>query len=78
MIEKFANSEYFMKVLPLEQINNLASYFIMLPSEVAMKLWSVLGPGPEENLYNFHQSKIDGRQVVQEALIEMHQVPSEE
>lgn len=77
MVEKFANSEYFMKVMPLEQINNLASYFIMLPSEVAMKLWSVLGP-IEENLMNFHTAKIGGRQVVKEALLEMHHVPSEE
>jgi hypothetical protein len=35
----------------------------MLPSEVAMKLWSVLGNGEIENTIKLHQSEVDGNSV---------------
>ena len=63
MIDKFEASEVFKEELPQEQINNLARYFVMLPSEVAMKLWSVLGSGALQNTVNLHQAEIDGASV---------------
>ena len=42
-----------------EQIQNLANYFITLPSEVAMKFWTVLGSGLNENTIAFHQSNTE-------------------
>ncbi len=43
MIEKFEAAETFSVELTDAQIKNLADYFVSLPSEVAMKLWTVLG-----------------------------------
>ena len=63
MVDKFEAAETFKEELPQAQVNNLARYFIMLPSEVAMKLWSVLGTGALENTVNLHQAEIDGQSV---------------
>jgi hypothetical protein len=38
-------------------VNNLAAYFITLPSEAAMKLWSVISQGGvQENVVKFHSA----------------------
>ena len=63
MVDKFEAVESFKDELPQAQIDNLARYFIMLPSEVAMKLWSVLGAGALNNTVNLHQAQIDGKSV---------------
>ena len=64
MIAKFESTEAFKKELPEAQIKNLARYFFMLPSEVAMKLWSVLGSSDVvNNLVNLHQVEVDGHSV---------------
>jgi len=64
MVAKFESSEVFTKELPSDQVNNLARYFFMLPSEVAMKLWSVLGSSEVvNNLINLHQATVDDRSV---------------
>ena len=63
LIDKFEAAESFKSELPDEQVNNLARYFIMLPSEVAMKLWSVLGNGEINNTIKLHQSSVDGDSV---------------
>ena len=49
MVEKFDASGVFSEQLPQERIDNLANYLVTLPSEVAMKLWTLLGNGPLEN-----------------------------
>ena len=42
-------------------VNNLAAYFITLPSEAAMKLWSVISTGGvQENVIKFHAAKAGG------------------
>jgi len=64
MVSKFEASAAFRKELPTPQIENLARYFFLLPSEVAMKLWSVLGSADVvNNLVNLHQVEIDGKSV---------------
>jgi hypothetical protein len=63
MVDKFEASKTFAEELPQRQISNLAKYFVMLPSEVAMKLWSVLGSGALQNTVNLHQAEIDGSSV---------------
>lgn len=42
MIEKFKDSKFFEKELSSEALKNLADYLVMLPSEAAFMLWSVL------------------------------------
>ena len=55
MVEKMEAKGTFEKVLSDEQIQNLADYFALLPSEVAMKLFTVIGNsdgGSEEGQQN--------------------------
>jgi hypothetical protein len=63
LIDKFEASDCFKSELEQGKIDNLARYFIMLPSEVAMKLWSVLGNGEINNTIKLHQSEVDGDSV---------------
>ena len=45
-------------------MQNVVNYFVTLPSEVAMKLWGVLGEGPQENVVALHRGEAsDGRKV---------------
>ena len=65
MIEKFESAEIFKETLGATRLQNLADYFVQLPSEVAMKLWSVMGDADNtDNVIAHHQLKTsDGRQV---------------
>ena len=63
LIDKFEAAESFKDELDQEPIDNLARYFITLPSEVAMKLWSVLGNGALNNTIKLHQSQVDDSSV---------------
>jgi len=63
LVDKFEAAECFKENLPQSQVDNLARYFVMLPSEVAMKLWSVLGNGALDNTIKLHQADVDGSSV---------------
>jgi len=63
IIDKFEAEETFKDELPQDQVDNLARYFIMLPSEVAMKLWTVMGKGEVVNTVKLHGSEVDGESV---------------
>jgi len=60
LVEKMEAEKIFSIELPEEQIANLAAYFVTLPSEVAMKLWTVMGEGEIQNTVLLHQSVVDG------------------
>ena len=60
LIDKIESKGFLAKKMPKEQIENLARYFISLPSEAAMKMWHVLGKGMVENTTALHQVNIDG------------------
>ena len=59
MVEKLEAEEICKEEMDVDQISNLANYFIILPSEVAMKFWTVLGSGLNENTIAFHQTNTD-------------------
>ena len=63
IIDKFEAEETFHNELDQDLINNLARYFVMLPSEVAMKLWTVMGKGDVNNTVKLHKSEVDGESV---------------
>ena len=64
LIEKMEASETFKDELTSEKIQNLANYFVMLPSEAAMKLWTVLGKGDNSNVITLHKAtSSDGTKV---------------
>ena len=57
MIEKIEAEEVCKEEISEEHISNLANYFVSLPSEAAMKLWSVLSlGGVQQNVINFHSA----------------------
>jgi hypothetical protein len=64
MIEKMDASKIFTEELTDAQIDNLAAYFVILPSEVAMKLWTVVGDSDTvENCIKLHKAEVDGLRV---------------
>ena len=63
LVEKLEASETFAKEMTDNQVQNLANYFVSLPSEVAMKLWTSVGQGLNENTIKLHQSEVDGKSV---------------
>jgi hypothetical protein len=71
LVEKMEAVEVFSDHLPSDQIQNLANYFVTLPSEVAMKLWTVLGNGEVQNTVDLHQSTAASGQSVSAYLVEL-------
>ncbi len=71
LVEKMEAVEAFTDHLPSDQIQNLANYFVTLPSEVAMKLWTVLGNGEVQNTVDLHQSTAATGQAVSAYLVEL-------
>ena len=70
MIEKFEAAETFKADLSDDQIQNLAEYFVTLPSEVAMKLWTVLGDCDNvNNVVALHKAKTASGTQVSEHLV---------
>ena len=64
LIEKMEASDAFVEPITEDQIQNLTDYFVTLPSEAAMKLWTVLGKGDNQNVINLHKgTSADGTKV---------------
>ena len=54
------------------QVQNLADYFLTLPSEVAMKLWTVLGDADNiENVVSLHKTETKSGKSVSEHLVDI-------
>ena len=72
MIEKLDASGVLAETLNETQVSNLATYFVSLPSEVAMKLWTVLGDTDNiENVVALHKAESASGQKVSEHLVEI-------
>ena len=74
MVEKMEHEKIFAEELPQKQIQNLAKYFVTLPSEVGMKLWNVMGNGEKvhvNNSINLHHCKVNGKQI-SETFVKWH------
>ncbi len=60
LIDKMENSDSLKHVLDEKELHNFAQYFVMLPSEAAMKLFKVLGSGGKaENSVAFYRQEVD-------------------
>ena len=72
MIEKFEAAKAFSEDLTEVQVTHLAEYFITLPSEVAMKLWTVLGDADNiENVVSLHKTETKSGKLVSEHLVDI-------
>jgi hypothetical protein len=56
LIDKMDAADTFGVVLTDDQAQNLANYFVTLDSEPAMKMWTVIGKGEQENVIKLHKS----------------------
>ena len=64
LIDKMGASDRFANALNEGELPNLAAYFMSLPSETAMKLWTVIGQANQDNAISFHSTAAaDGRKV---------------
>jgi len=50
LIEKMESEDIFKNRLPDDELANLADYFVTLPSEAAMKLWTIIGKEDQGSL----------------------------
>jgi len=72
MIEKISSAEALVDDLTEDQIQNLADYFVSLPSEVAMKLWTVLGESDNtNNVISLHKAETSEGKRVSDHLVEI-------
>jgi len=70
MIQKFEAAETFAADLTETQVQNLANYFVTLPSEVAMKMWTVLGDADNvNNVVALHKAETTGGKRVSDHLV---------
>tara|TARA_R110002020_G_scaffold49875_2_gene141578 strand:+ start:5274 stop:6329 length:1056 start_codon:yes stop_codon:yes gene_type:complete len=56
LIDKMDAADTFGVVLTDEQVQNLSDYFVTLGSEPAMKMWTAIGKGEQENVIKLHKS----------------------
>ena len=63
LVEKMEAKDVFKVALSEERVENLARYFMVVPSEVGMKLWTVLGQGDNANVIAFHGTIVDGKSI---------------
>ena len=63
LVEKMEAEEVFKAALTETQVKNLGAYFVSVPSEIAMKLWTVLGSGDVNNTVALHQTEVNGKPV---------------
>jgi hypothetical protein len=70
MIQKFEAAETFAQDLTGKQVQNLANYFVTLPSEVAMKMWTVLGDADNvNNVVALHKAETSNGKRVSDHLV---------
>ena len=63
MVDKIRGSKYVEDELTEDQIQNVAIYFMSLPSEIAVLLWQVITDSGEANTIALHRATVDGESV---------------
>ena len=71
LIDKLEASKVFDEELQPSQTQNLSDYFVTLPSEAAMKLWTVLGAGEQANVIALHKATATDGTKVSSRMVEM-------
>jgi MoxR-like ATPase len=59
LVDKMEAEKIFEALLSETQVTNLAAYFVTVPSEIAMKLWTVMGEGNVDNTVALHQTEVN-------------------
>ena len=71
LIDKMEAANSFETEISESQIANLAEYFVTLPSEAAMKLWTVIGKGDNKNVIALHKAETSSGVKVSARMVQM-------
>ena len=71
LIDKMGASDRFKNALNEGELTNLANYFMFLPSEPAMKLWTMIGQANQDNAIQFHSTTASDDRAVGNYLVEI-------
>jgi hypothetical protein len=73
LITEMKEKNTFDVALERAQLQNLAEYFVNLPSELAMTLWQVMGSGQEatKNVASLHGMKVSDGSSVQDFIVKI-------
>ena len=71
LIDKMGASDRFKNALNERELLNLANYFMALPSEPAMKLWTIIGQANQANAISCHSTKDKDDRAVGNYLVEI-------
>lgn len=73
LITEMKEKNTFDPVLEPSQLQNLAEYFVSLPSELAMTLWQVMGSGTEatKNVASLHGMQVSDGSSVQDFIVKI-------
>jgi len=75
MVEKFESKDILGSKMNKTQIQNLVNYFAIVPSEVGLKLWTLIGKegANQENMVAIHQSTTSEGEAVSTLLVRMYE-----
>ncbi len=75
MVEKFEAKDILGSKMNATQIQNLVDYFAIVPSEVGLKLWTLIGKegANQENMVAIHQSTTTEGEAVSTLLVRMYE-----
>ena len=75
MVEKFEAKDILGSKMEPNQIQNLVDYFAIVPSEVGLKLWTLIGKegANQENMVAIHQSTTTDGEAVSTLLVRMYE-----
>lgn len=75
MVEKFEAKDILGSKMEANQIQNLVDYFAIVPSEVGLKLWTLIGKegANQENMVAIHQSTTTEGEAVSTLLVRMYE-----
>jgi hypothetical protein len=71
LVEKLENSDVLKEKRSDEEMQNVADYFVTLPSEVAMKFWQVMGRQNQDNAISLHKATSKDGIKVSSFMVEM-------
>ena len=75
MIEKFENKDVFVELLNETRAQNVLDYFAMIPSECAMKLWTLINleESHEDNMTLIHGGRTSKGEAASDIIVRMYE-----
>ena len=72
LVQKMKEQKVFEEVMNETRVQNLADYFVSLPSEIAMTIWTNIGQAKvSDNIINFHKSSSSAGELVKNHIVKL-------